>query len=256
MGWAKRPGRCSIDCNKMALSKAGHLSTDNGSNGMPSAAAIIAAATLGFPLPPGKPDVQLTSEPNALVRATARKICSGCRCGWLCCDCHLGCVSCKERRRFCYCRWECAWPAAGLTRVFCEICVEMFKLCHCKRAFHCKWCTVSFEKCKRGGCVSRLPKRSDPNAAPYVAIFNREDQDNDEHDDDVDHLSLTASTCSQYTGTSSSLTSLTSTEFSDESDWMGENSDGDFLDVPSKESGVNSCNCNARVCKSAKILRY
>lgn len=133
-----------------------------------------------------------------LIRIRAEMICAGCRCGWLCCDCIMGCLSCKQRRRFCYCRWVPAAATGLLIRIPCLICLEMLESCTCQLAWRCKWCKVSMEKCKRGGCLTLLPDRRSPEGATYVEIFNREDKSDDEELDvsmerTMDKLSLAES---------------------------------------------------------------
>lgn len=109
------------------------------------------------------------------VQNRAAMICSGCRCGWLCCDCVLGCISCKQNRRFCYCQWTPSGLSGVLVKIPCMFCLDLVHSCTCHLKWRCKWCTVSIQKCKRGGCVTLLPSRDSPEAAPYVEIFNRED---------------------------------------------------------------------------------
>ncbi|CAL8129571.1 unnamed protein product [Orchesella dallaii] len=112
-------------------------------------------------------------------------VCSGCRCGYLGCDCALCCVACKDRIRLCYCWWYLSY--AGFR---CESCVYFSPACICDQEFRCRYCVVSLIKCRRGGCIRYLPKLSSDDAKPYIELFHAEEGPIDDEPEGNDYDSV------------------------------------------------------------------
>lgn len=123
-----------------------------------------------------KAQIEIKRKKHEEILLRARLTCNSCRFGWLCCDCHLGCVACKERIKLCLCKYiACITPG-----LWCRMCELLLPSCTCHFQRNCKWCTVSLIECKRGGCIHWLPGRLTPEALVFANIFEREDAEDDD----------------------------------------------------------------------------